>query len=246
MDLIALSKAPMICLAISPAGRALRDFRTIEELLTALRDLIKAHSSLYFKGRILHRDISVSNIIITDPIKANGFSSMLIDLDLAKEIGTAGTGARHQTGTVQFMAIQVLRKVAHTYRHDLESFFYMLLWICARRVWEKEFCCKLKDRPEIDHLRVWYLGSFNVIADNKDYRMGGNAFKKLLKEFPPVLDCIKPLCEEIWQIVFPPQDGGLFFGTPPGPPEDLYNPIIGAFDKAIRSIRRPGRIRNKQ
>lgn len=142
------------CLVISPAGRALCDFRSIKELLTAIRDSIKAHSSLYLKGRILHRDISENNIIITDPKKANGFTGMLIDLDLAKENGSDQTGARHQTGTMEFMSIEVLRKVAcHTYRHDLESFFYVLLWICARRVWEKEFCCNLKDKPESDLLR---------------------------------------------------------------------------------------------
>lgn len=112
------------CLAISPAGPALSDFRTIEELLTALRDSIKAHSSLYFKGKIPHRDISENKIIITDPKKANGFTGMLIDVDLAKEVGSGRTGARHQTGTMEFiMSIQVLRRVAHTYRHDLESFF---------------------------------------------------------------------------------------------------------------------------
>ena len=120
------------CLVISPAGRAVRDFRSIKELLEALRDAIKAHRSLYLMGNILHRDISENNIIITDPEKADGFTGMLIDLDLAKEIGSGRSGARHQTGTMEFMAIEVLRKVAHTYRHDLESFFYVLLWICGR------------------------------------------------------------------------------------------------------------------
>ncbi|MCJ1349377.1 hypothetical protein MMC31_007617 [Peltigera leucophlebia] len=223
------------CLAISPAGRALSDFRTIEELLTAFRDSIKAHSSLYLKGKILHRDISENNIIITDPKKANGFTGMLIDVDLAKEIGSGRTGARHQTGTMEFMSIQVLRKVAHTYRHDLESFFYVLLWICARRVWEKEFRCNLKDRPKSDILTSWYTGDFNAIARSKEHNMGVNGFKELLKEFPPVLDCTKPLCEEIREILFPYKKG-LLVGTPPGPPENLYKPIIKAFDKAIASI----------
>jgi serine/threonine protein kinase len=84
----------------------------------------------------LHRDISENNIFITDPKEADGFTGMLIDEDLAKEIGSGRSGARHQTGTMEFMAIQVLQRVAHTYRHDLESFFYVLLWICARRTWE--------------------------------------------------------------------------------------------------------------
>jgi len=110
------------CLVISPAGRAIRDFRSIPELLEVLRDAIKAHRSLYTSGKILHRDISENNIIITDPKEADGFTGMLIDEDLAKEIGSGRSGARHQTGTMEFMAIEVLRRVSHTYRHDLESF----------------------------------------------------------------------------------------------------------------------------
>lgn len=130
------------CLVISPAGRALRDFESKLELLEALRDAIKAHRFLYPKGKILHRYISENNIIITNPREVDGFPGMLIDEDLAKEIGSGRSGARHQTGTMEFMAIEVLQRIAHTYRHDLESFFYVLLWICARRTWEREFKCK--------------------------------------------------------------------------------------------------------
>ena len=43
-------------LAISPAGRALSTFRSGKELITALRDAIKGHRSLYTAGNILHRD----------------------------------------------------------------------------------------------------------------------------------------------------------------------------------------------
>jgi Fungal protein kinase len=65
------------CLVISPAGRAIRDFRSIPELLEALRDAIKAHRSLYTAGKILHRDISENNIIITDPKEADGFTGCI-------------------------------------------------------------------------------------------------------------------------------------------------------------------------
>ncbi|ODV92408.1 hypothetical protein CANCADRAFT_995 [Tortispora caseinolytica NRRL Y-17796] len=37
-----------------------------------------------------------------------------------------------RTGTYEFMAIGVLLGFRHSYRHDLESFFYILLWICLR------------------------------------------------------------------------------------------------------------------
>ncbi|KAI4203343.1 MAG: hypothetical protein LQ346_001814 [Caloplaca aetnensis] len=222
------------CLVISPGGRAIRDFGSIPELLKALRDAIKAHMSLYIKGKILHRDISENNIIITDPQEADGFTGMLIDEDLAKEIGSGRSGARHQTGTMEFMAIQVLQRVAHTYRHDLESFLYVLLWMCARRVWEREFKCKPEDRPKRNILTKWYTGSFDDIADAKKGYMHIDDFEKILNEFPTAFDHVKPLCEKIRGVLFPLlKDGALFTGTPSDPPEKLYHPIIEAFEDAI-------------
>ncbi|KAL8647621.1 MAG: hypothetical protein Q9210_005451 [Variospora velana] len=227
------------CLVISPGGRAIRDFRSIPELLEALRDAIKAHRSLYTEGKILHRDISENNIIITDPKEADGFTGMLIDVDLAKEIGSGRSGARHQTGTMEFMAIQVLQRVAHTYRHDLESFLYVLLWICARRAYEKEFQCKLRDRPTESILTWWYSGSFKAIAERKEHAMSINGFKVLLGEFPQAFDHVKPLCEKIRGVLFPLlKDGALFTGTPSEPPEELYHPIIEAFEGAIKDSKK--------
>jgi len=225
------------CLVISPVGRAIQDFRSIPELLEALRDAIKAHRSLYRDGKILHRDISENNIIITDPKETDGFTGMLIDEDLAKEIGSGRSGARHQTGTMEFLAIQVLQRVAHTYRHDLESFFYVLLWICARRAWEREFLCSAVDRPRESMLSEWYTGSFKEIARRKEYAMGVNGFEQLLDELPLAFDHVKPLCKKIRGILFPLlKDGALFIGTPSNPPEKLYHPIVEAFDSAIVDI----------
>lgn len=51
------------CIVVSPAGRALSDFRSIRELLTSLRDAIRAHRSLYEVAGILHGDISSNNIV---------------------------------------------------------------------------------------------------------------------------------------------------------------------------------------
>ncbi|KAI9797634.1 MAG: hypothetical protein M1825_005732 [Sarcosagium campestre] len=223
------------CLVISPGGRAIRNFRSIPELLKALRDAIKAHRSLYIDGRILHRDISENNIIITNPKEADGFTGMLIDEDLAKEIGSGRSGARHQTGTMEFMAIQVLQRADHTYRHDLESFFYVLIWICARRSWEREFLCSAFNRPTRNILSKWYTGSFDDIADAKQGYMHVDKFADILREFPQAFDCVKPLCMEIRYILFPYKNG-LFIGTPPDPPEKLYDPIIEAFDTAIVDI----------
>lgn len=118
---------------ISSTDRTLRDFRLISELFKVLRDAVKTYKSLYMKGKILHRNISKNNIIITDSKEANDFTGMLIDADLSKKVDSGRSDARNQTGTMKFMTIQVLQRIDSTYRHDLEFKLYSLLWICARR-----------------------------------------------------------------------------------------------------------------
>ncbi|RMZ90674.1 hypothetical protein DV736_g2093, partial [Chaetothyriales sp. CBS 134916] len=220
------------CLIVSPAGRAIHNYESPLELLEALRDAIKAHESLYCKGNILHRDISENNIIITDP-KTDGFKGMLIDLDLAKELGSGRSSARCRTGTMEFMAIEVLLGISHTYRHDLESFFYVLIWQCARRGWE--FSNKPTDQSR-SKLRAWYTGNYEDIANAKRGNMDANGFGFILRELPPKFECVKALCREWRELLFPIRDNALFTGTPKDP-EILYVPIIKAFDKAIDDIK---------
>ncbi len=40
-----------------------------------------------------------------------------------------------------------------------ESFFYVLLWICGRRAWDRGSLCDPKSRPSEDVLTAWYRGS---------------------------------------------------------------------------------------
>ncbi|KYK57232.1 serine/threonine-protein kinase Sgk2 [Drechmeria coniospora] len=224
------------CLIISPAGRVISNYKTIRELLESMRDAIRAHQSLYTAGSILHRDISSNNIIITNPKEANGFSGMLIDLDLAIVKDSSPSGARHQTGTMQSMAIEVLRKVDHTYRHDLESFFYVLLWMCARQSWNNGFSGKRKP-PRESLLRKWEVGSFKDIARTKAGDMAVDGLEAIMGEFPDALEAIKPLCLRIRKILFPlDEDERMNFGTPTGDPNQLYGPIIAAYDGSIREM----------
>jgi hypothetical protein len=231
-SLLAPSSAPydnrvLRCLVISPAGRAIHRYNKKWELLGALRDAVKAHKSLYLQGGILHRDISENNIIMTDS-RTTGVMGMLIDLDLAKEIGTGRSGARCRTGTMEFMAIEVLLNVDHTYRHDLESFFYVLVWQCARRGWGERW-------PTESLLTRWYTDSFREIAHAKRGDMGVDGFEDILDEFPPHFNSVKPLCRELRGILFPYREG-LFIGTPKDP-EVLYGPIIKAFDNAVEEFK---------
>ncbi|KAI0838871.1 serine/threonine-protein kinase Sgk2 [Hypoxylon sp. FL0890] len=222
------------CLVVSPAGRVISEFKTAKELLESMRDAIKAHQSLYVTGNILHRDISSNNIIITEPETADGFKGMLIDLDLAKVRDSGPSGARHQTGTMQFMAVEVLRTADHTYRHDLESFFYVLLWMCARQSWSNGFAGEERP-PKESLLRRWEIGSLKYIAAAKKGDMTVDGLEDIMGEFPGALDVVKPLCLRIRSIMFG-DAARLSFGTPTGDPDQLYRPIIAAYDEAISML----------
>lgn len=219
------------CLVISPPGRAIHEFTTIAEFIEACRDIIKGHRSLYYDGRILHRDVSENNMIITDPEQDGDPKGMLIDLDLAKELDRGPSGARHRTGTMEFMAIEVLKGKAHTYRHDLESFFYVFLWVIISYRQGAD-----RTLPNTSQLRDWYKGSYAQIANTKRGHMDKEAFKEIIAEFPTQFESLKILAEKLRDILFPIREGSLFTGTYHDP-DKLYKPMIEAFEQAIVECR---------
>ena len=197
------------CLVVSPPGRAIDRFNSIQEFLEACRDAIKGHQSLYQNANILHRDVSKNNIIIADAENDGDPRGMLIDLDLAKELNTGPSGARHRTGTMEFMAIEVLQGHTHTYRHDLESFLYVFLWTIVRynpEGGERSLAGNSK-------LRSWYTGTYGTIADAKRSHMEKFGFKSILYEFPDIFHGLQELAEELRLALFPIRHGGLFTGT---------------------------------
>ncbi|KAG5991804.1 hypothetical protein E4U52_003320 [Claviceps spartinae] len=216
-------------LAVTPLERPLKEFESILELLECLRDAIKAHRSLYMESGILHGDISVNNIIITEPAKADGYKGMLIDLDLARDIIKDPSGQRHRTGTIEFMAIEVLLGQQHTYRHDLESFLYVFMWLCS------VYGAKGKGREPIDALSSWSKGSLNLIAQLKLGHMVG-AFYLLMKRFPA--ECgerVKQFIATIRDILFTVPNGVEVEPCEyvPEEPDAMYGPLLEAFEKTI-------------
>ncbi|XXH02048.1 hypothetical protein Hte_008413 [Hypoxylon texense] len=111
-------------------GRNIYEASSRVALLTALEDCIEGHKSLHGVG-ILHRDISINNLLINEDKGNPSWPGFLIDLDLAiREQRDGASGAKGKTGTRAFMAIGVLRGHQHSFEHDLESFFWVLFWIC--------------------------------------------------------------------------------------------------------------------
>lgn len=122
-----------------------------------------AHHWVYETSKILHRDISISNIMFRRTRShRRPVSGVLCDWDLAYDENNPHpqktkvlyaprspnksediviekhtkehVGPCYRTGTGPFMALDLLRVGTvprHIYRHDLESFFFVLVWFCA-------------------------------------------------------------------------------------------------------------------
>ncbi|KAG6025878.1 hypothetical protein E4U19_002897 [Claviceps sp. Clav32 group G5] len=113
-------------------GKAIYKASSRQALLACLEGCIKGHQSLYEAG-ILHRDISINNLMINEESETNqSFPYFLIDLDHAIKVDpNVLPNKRTKIGTRAFMAIDLLNGMEQqSFLHDLESFFWVLCWIC--------------------------------------------------------------------------------------------------------------------
>lgn len=91
--------------------------------------IIQGYQSLHTKAGLLQGDVSNGNLILNEDVGNPSWSAFLIDLDLSIENHRERlSGARGKTGTRAFMAIGLLLGEQHSFRHDLESFFWVLFW----------------------------------------------------------------------------------------------------------------------
>ncbi|PVF92559.1 hypothetical protein CPB86DRAFT_744149 [Serendipita vermifera] len=101
----------------------------------AVYDCFKCHLALWKHG-IYHRDISSGNLMCKKV--GEQVVGVLIDYDLATRARDGSLGNTDRTGTVPFMALDLIseqglkQRVPHVYRHDAESFFWVLMWIVTQ------------------------------------------------------------------------------------------------------------------
>jgi hypothetical protein len=102
------------------------------------------HRWLHDIPRILHRDLSLNNIMcrfkMEENAKGNRWKTLwgANDYDLSswtKDLkGDYTRTSQQRTGTPPYMAHELLTgtSTTHLYRHDVESLFYIMLLVCAR------------------------------------------------------------------------------------------------------------------
>ncbi|VCU39399.1 Bgt-51867 [Blumeria graminis f. sp. tritici] len=239
-ECVDIRKRQQAAVAISSIGKPINDFNTPLEVVMGLRDAIKAHRSLFIDAKILHRDISVNNILLKICDDPKDYGGILINLDLATlfKDGKAQGKLEAMTGTMQFMALEILNNsfaapgavVSHSYRHDLESFFYVLLWICIRYGWPDN------KSPHLDFLRKWYSGTAEEIHTNKKMQMKPETFgEEVYERISPMFKNVEILVWTFWRILFRKGED-IVTGTTHDP-DTLYSPILKAFENNILVLR---------
>ncbi|KAK4203585.1 kinase-like domain-containing protein [Triangularia verruculosa] len=220
------------CVVTSPLGRPLDTFSSPSELLAVFRDVVRALRSLYLQAKIIHRDISPQNIIIAphNTLNPDAPVGMLIDLDFALDLANPPS-ERKMVGSRGFMAIGILGGDDHTYRHDLESLFYVFLWlaICHDGATSRHV-------PDTSRLHAWRGADFLAVFYQKRQDMQPEEFSRWIEsEFTQPFRPYLPLATALHQLLFPMRNGKMFIGTDEGSDsmERLYAGMVAAFESYV-------------
>ncbi|KAI6019347.1 hypothetical protein PISMIDRAFT_10731 [Pisolithus microcarpus 441] len=221
-------------LLLTPVGDPLAQFSSLQELVSIFIDIIHVHFVLVDIYNILHCDISFNNILLficatrwatTSHVQQeweNAIANkkfrcgLLIDFDYANILnaGKQGVSSGDRTGTMPFMAIDLLREhtnpskdFIHTFSHDLESLIYVLVWICV--------LYQAPNEIHSDHsieqtcLKQWALVKMtNDIQALCDQKIGQLSSRSVLSDFMPYFEPLKPAVTRLYKLIQSSHDSG--------------------------------------
>lgn len=169
-------------------------------VLSALESCIEGYESLHTRTGLLQGDISTGNLIVNDNDGNPSWPAFLIDLDLAiKEEREGPSGARGKTGTRAFMAIGLLLGEKHSFMHDLESFFWVLFWICIHYETPDKNSRVVSEFEKWNFVTVKELANLKkgIVADEGDFLE--IAEESFTSHYEPLI----PWVNKLRKVVFP-------------------------------------------
>ncbi|KAJ3487013.1 hypothetical protein NLI96_g3838 [Meripilus lineatus] len=198
-------------------------YKPIEEIIHPrnmhhiMMRLIQCLHDLRYKANIVHRDISLGNLMYKQ-LDDGTIWLILNDFDLAvivddNGLPVAGNASKHRTGTLPFMAHELLQDmnmvpITHYLRHDYESVFFVALSCMVRP--DADFVEPTKTdvnagtgltrKARKNLLKEWELGSLKTIFNTKR----GIVEKKddLRKYLPtPAMRHYGPWIAGFWQVL---------------------------------------------
>ncbi|KAH7913648.1 hypothetical protein BJ138DRAFT_1145716 [Hygrophoropsis aurantiaca] len=111
---------------VDVVGKNITSITSSKQLVQVIRDAFQAHKDAVEKCKILHRDVSTGNILIT----RNG-RGILNDWDMSKPMDISGARQLGRTGTWLFMSTRILQDPdkVHEIQDDMESFIHVLIYV---------------------------------------------------------------------------------------------------------------------
>ncbi|KZT71152.1 hypothetical protein DAEQUDRAFT_755950 [Daedalea quercina L-15889] len=135
-------------IVLDTVGIPLDEFPSTKIFTKAIRDAIRGHR-LAFRAGVLHRDVSKGNILIL--LGDTLFKGFICDFDYSSFVDSSSFGGirpdgytdqdavehdlKERTGTFRYFAVELLKrrdKIIHGVHHDLESFYWVIVWIVLR------------------------------------------------------------------------------------------------------------------
>ncbi|KAI0711842.1 hypothetical protein C8T65DRAFT_807443 [Cerioporus squamosus] len=178
-----------IRIVVEDIGRPLTKFTSTFELVCAILAAIEGHRTAWETAGIMHRDVSLGNILISSDPDRKGF---LHDFDYSSmeslppghpSAGSTLEGRassddprRERTGTYYYMAINILNSanIIHTIKHDLESFYWVLMWVVLRHTKHnlgQEYCAELfkfGDDKAGAAAKLWWINPFDYETNERE------------------------------------------------------------------------------
>ncbi|KAF9506111.1 hypothetical protein BS47DRAFT_1353262 [Hydnum rufescens UP504] len=180
---------------------------TASDLTQVIIDVVKCHRALHEGPKILHRDISMNNIMFCRG-KENRVIGVLIDFDLAVEVDpqyrSLHLDRRFRTGTLPFMAIDLLDETdkIHWVRHDLESNPLGIETTMAFQVWRKS------NMPTLAEKKVYFLSKSRMYEPTALFGSVAVWVRLLLRLFRHARDAREDTEDETSETLDPETLGG--------------------------------------
>ncbi|OAV96020.1 hypothetical protein PTTG_11054, partial [Puccinia triticina 1-1 BBBD Race 1] len=213
-------------LILKDVGVPIYEVDSPARLLQALEDCIKGHQEL-LKAGYLHRDISINNLMVNDNSKDPYRKSFLIDLDMAIPSSSGAQCSLARTGTKVFMSCHLLLgRPGHTHVDDLESFFWVMTWICIQYPVEQR---KATTLPTWNQLPLESLGLLKKGLLEEPFR--------LTKHFTPRFQSLTQCVDELAKIMYKEMIDRSVKSARRDDCAKLYNKILPLFQRVREELR---------
>ncbi|KAG7086896.1 hypothetical protein E1B28_002815 [Marasmius oreades] len=173
------------CVTVQQKLQPIHELKTPEEFAQVFYDILQCHRWLYKIAEILHRDISMSNMMFRRDEATGEVYGVLNDFDLSSRVEeNRKASSKQRTGTKPYMAYDLFDKKwngGHLYRHDLESIFYVLLCLCVQYASPgKQVAIPAKHKLPHDS---WFTGTYKQVSLEKFKLLNTPEFEPEVTDF---------------------------------------------------------------